>query len=206
MALSTIPFPIGAELAGLLFISIAITGLIVFTDIRFHDDYVGVAIEVCHPDNQESLCQALRSKVGFESDGQLDIGKSYWEILQIQAITLAIVFAGFRALMVKLSRHDFDMLRIFVIFLWGALPIILFSFATVDVMYYFARGLDIPDQLAWLNNVGIFEHTRTLGLDPVNVERNDLLITFSLGIVLIILLFYIATVMYKSARLRTTMV
>ncbi len=206
MSQSLIPFPIGAELTGLLFITVTISSLIVVTDIILHRDYVGTAIEICRPQNQELLCTVLRERLFLPFDAQIEIGNSYWKLLQIQAFTLAFVFAGFRALMVKLSRHPFDPLRIFVIFLWGAVPLILFTFGTVDVFYYIAVGEDIPDQLEWLNHVGLFEQTRTLGVDPVNVERNDLLITFSLGIVLIILLFYIATVMYKEARLTKTMV
>ena len=42
-----------AELVGLFFITILVTGLIVFTDIKFHDDYVKDLIERCHPEQQE---------------------------------------------------------------------------------------------------------------------------------------------------------
>lgn len=191
-----------AELVGLFFITALTTGLIVFTDIRIFDSYVGLGIEVCHPENLERFCVEIRDRLGLLPDAQIEIGNVYWELLMVQAIVIPIAFAGFRFLTIAIRRRKFTALRIFTILLWGLIPLIFFSFGTIDVFYYVARGDAIPDQLEWLNMVGVFEHTRQLGSDPVNVERSDLLITFGLGVLLIGTLFYVAIIMYNQSRLK----
>jgi len=194
--------PIVVELAGLLFITILVTGLIVFTDIKFHDDYVLGLITRCHPDNMEDVCVEKRQDFGLAEDAQVELGNPYWELLMIQFIVIPIGFAGFRLLTILVRRRKLTALRLFVVFLWGALPLILFMFGIIDVFYYYGRGIDIPDQLEWLNMVGIFEYTKAFGDDPINVERSDLLLTFGLGVGFIVLLFFIATKMYQESRLR----
>lgn len=194
--------PIVAELVGLFFITILVTGLIVFTDIKFHDDYVLDLIGRCHPDNQEDVCVEKRQKFGLAEDAQIELGNPYWEILMIQFIVIPIGFALFRLTTILIRKRKITEMRIFIVILWGALPLILFLFGVIDVFYYVGRGENIPEQLEWLNNVGIFEHTKSLGNDPLNVERGDLLITFALGVVFIGALFYIAVVLYHQSRLR----
>ena len=193
--------PLLVELAGLFFITILVTGLIVYTDIRFHDDYVADLIERCHPENQEDVCVEKRNDFGLPADAQLELGNPYWELLMVQFIVIPIGFAGFRFLTIAVRKRKFTGLRIFIVILWGALPLILFMFGIIDVFYYVGRGIDIPDTLSWLDNVGIFEHTKVFG-ETTSVDRSDLLMTFALGIVLIALLFYIATIMYKESRLK----
>ncbi len=194
--------PLVAELVGLFFISILVVGLIVFTDIKFHDDYVLDLIARCHADNQEDVCVEKRDKFGLAEDAQIELGDPYWEVLMVQFIVIPIGFASFRFITIAIRKRKFTAMRIFMIFLWGAIPLILFLFGVIDVFYYVARGEDIPDQLAWLNNVGVFEHTKSFGNDPLNVERSDLIITFALGVMFIGLLFFIAFRMYQDSRLR----
>jgi len=194
--------PLLVELVGLFFISILVTGLIVYTDIRFHDDYVLDLISRCHPDNQEDVCVEKRQKFGLAEDAQLELGKPYWELLMIQYIVIPIGFAGFRLLTILIRKRKLTSLRIFIVILWGAVPLILLSAGIIDVFYYVGRGLEIPDQLNWLNFVGFFEYTKVFGSDPVNVERGDLLFTFTLGVLFIVLLFFIALKMYQTSRLR----
>ena len=196
------PYPIIAELTGLFFITILITGLVVFTDIRIFDDYIGLAIKTCHADNQELLCILLRQKQNLASDEQIGIGNSYWGLLVIQAVVIPISFSAFRFLTIAVRKRKFTDLRILIIILWGLVPFILFYFGSIDVFYYVGRGMEIPDQLDWLNNAGIFQYTKMFGIDPLNVERNDLLLTFGLGVGFIVLLFFIATKMYEHSRLR----
>ncbi len=194
--------PLLVELVGLFFISILVTGLIVYTDIRFHDDYVLDLISRCHADNQEDVCVEKRQKFGLAEDAQLELGNPYWEVLMIQYIVIPIGFAGFRLLTILIRKRKLTSLRIFIVILWGVVPLILLTTGIIDLGYYVGRGLEIPDQLNWLNHVGIFEHTRTLGNDPVNVERGDLIFTFTLGVLFIVLLFFIALKMYQTSRLR----
>jgi len=194
--------PLIAELVGLFFISILVVGLIVFTDIKFHDDYVKDLVARCHPDNQEEVCVEKRKQFGLAEDAQIELGDPYWEVLMVQFIVIPIGFASFRFITIAIRKRKFTAMRIFMIFLWGAIPLILFLFGVIDVFYYVGRGEDIPDQLAWLNNVGVFEHTKSFGNDPLNVERSDLIITFALGVMFIGLLFFIAFRMYQDSRLR----
>jgi len=53
-----------------------------------------------------------------------------------------------------------------------------------------------------LNFVGLFEHTKAFGNDPTTVERSDLLFTFALGVIFILLLFFFAIKLYQNSRLR----
>lgn len=194
--------PIIVELVGLFFITILVTGLIVYTDIRFFDDYVLDDIARCHPENQEQSCVDQRKRFGLAEDAQIEIGNPYWELLMIQFIVIPIGFAGFRLLTIVVRKRKLTALRLFVVFLWGALPLILFLFGIIDVFYFVARGDEIPETLEWLNMVGVFEYTKSFGDDPLNVERSDLLLTFGLGVGFIVLLFFIATKMYQESRLR----
>jgi len=194
--------PLLAELVGLFFITILLTGLIVFTDIRIFDSYVGLAIEVCHPTNQETFCVMIRERLELAPDAQIEIGNVYWELLGVQMIVIPLAFGGFRLLTILVRKRKLTGLRIFVVLLWVLVPASLLMFGMVDVFYYVARGLEIPEQLIWLNNVGVFQYTAQFGNDPINVERSDLLLTFALGVIFILLLFFIAIKLYQNSRLK----
>ncbi len=194
--------PLVAELAGLFFITILFTGLIVWTDIQIFDSYVGLSIEVCHPANEENFCKIIRERLGLAPDAQIEIGNAYWQLLSVQMIVIPLGFGAFRLLTILVRKRKLTGLRIFVVLLWILIPASLLMFGIIDVFYYLGRGLEIPDQLAWLNNVGVFQYTAQLGNDPVNVERSDLLFTFALGVIFIILLFFTAIKMYENSRLK----
>lgn len=190
-----------AELIGLFFISILVTGLIVYTDIKFHDDYVLDLIARCHAENQEDVCAEKRQKFGLPEDAQIELGNPYWEVLIVQYVVIPVGFAGFRLLTIVIRKRKLSTMRIFIVLLWAIIPLILFSSGIIDVFYYVGRGIDIPDQLDWLNNVGLFEYTKQFGNDPINVERADLLFTFGLGVIFIVLLFFIAVKLYENSGL-----
>lgn len=194
--------PLVAELVGLFFITVLFTGLIVFTDIRIFDSYVGLSIEVCFPANQENFCMLIREALDLPPDAQIEIGNVYWELLAVQMIVIPLGFGAFRLLTIVVRKRKLTGLRIFVVLLWVLVPASLLMFGIIDVFYYVGRGLEIPDQLAWLNNVGFFQFTAQLGNDPVNVERSDLLFTFALGVIFIILLFFTAIKLYENSRLK----
>lgn len=191
-----------AELIGLFFITILITGLIVYTDIKFFDDYVRPDIARCYAGNQEEVCVEQRRQFGLADDAHNEIGNPYWEVLIVQYVVIPVGFAGFRLLTIAVRKRKFTGMRIFIILLWGIVPLILMSTGVIDVFYYWGRGIEIPDQLDWLNNVGLFEQTKVFGNDPLNVERSDLLFTFALGVIFIVLLFFFAVKMYEQSRLR----
>jgi hypothetical protein len=194
--------PLVAELVGLFFITVLFTGLIVFTDIRIFDSYVGLSIEVCFPANQENFCMLIREALDLAPDAQIEIGNAYWQLLGIQMIVIPLGFGAFRLLTIIVRKRKLTGLRIFVVLLWILVPASLLMFGIIDTFYYLGRGLEIPDQLEWLNNVGVFQITAQLGNDPVNVERSDLLFTFALGVIFIILLFFTAIKLYENSRLK----
>ena len=195
--------PLLAELIGLFFISILINGLIVYTDIKIFDDYVGMAIKTCYAENQEQLCKDLRERQHQPPNAQIEIGNTYWGLLALQGIILPLSFSGFRALTIYIRHRKMTGLRIFIIILWGLVPFLLFYFGSVDVFYYVGRGMEIPDQLEWLNNAGIFKETKVFGADPLVVDRSDLLLTFGLGVIFIGFLFFIAVKMYENSGLKS---
>lgn len=194
--------PLIAELVGLFFITVLFTGLIVYTDIRIFDSYVGLSIKACFPANQENFCMLIREALNLAPDAQIEIGNVYWQLLGVQMIVIPLGFGAFRLLTIVVRKRKLTGLRIFVVLLWILVPASLLMFGIIDVFYYVGRGLEIPDQLEWLNNVGVFQFTAQLGNDPVNVERSDLLFTFALGVIFIILLFFTAIKLYENSRLR----
>ena len=194
--------PLVAELVGLFFITILLTGLIVYTDIRIFDSYVGLGIKVCHPTNVETFCVMIRQELELAPDAQIEIGNVYWELLGVQMIVIPLAFGGFRLLVIVVRKRKLTGLRIFVVLLWFLVPASLLMFGVIDTFYYVARGIEIPDQLEWLNNVGVFNYTAQFGNDPINVERSDLLLTFALGVIFILLLFFIAIKLYQNSRLK----
>lgn len=193
--------PLVIQLVGLFFLSAIVVGLIIWTDIKFHDDYVGTIIKVCNPQNQENLCMEFRSRLFLPPDAQIELGNAYWEVLKIQAVVIAFAFGGFKFVNTLARRLEFTPVRIFVILLYAFVPLIFFTFGAVDIFYFWARGMEIPDQLVWLDNVGFLEHTKIFG-QTIHVDRSDLLATFLLGVGLIILLFFIAMKLYQKERLR----
>lgn len=191
-----------AELIGLFFITILVTGLIVYTDTKFFDNYVLGLISKCYADNHEQICMEKRHEFGLADNAQIELGNPYWQVLMVQYFVIPIGFAGFRFLTIAVRKRKITALRIFIILLWGFVPLILLTTGVIDLFYYVGRGLEIPDQLNWLNHVGIFEQTKVFGNDPLNVERSDLLFTFALGVIFIVLLFFFAVKMYENSKLR----
>ena len=66
--------------------------------------------------------------------------------------------------------------------------------------YYEARGMEIPEKLEWLNESGLFQYTKALGSDPVNVERGDLYVTMLIGVGIIIFSWSLLIFKWKDMR------
>src|SRR3989304_6502568 len=88
--------PLLVELVGLFFISILVTGLIVYTDITFFDNYVLDLISRCYAGNQEDVCTEKRQSFGLPSDAQIELGNPYWQVLMLQYVIIPFGFSGFR--------------------------------------------------------------------------------------------------------------
>lgn len=192
--------------AQFLMVLILITGyswIIVDSDIVFFDTYVLTDIAYCNPDRYEQEhCQTLREETGcIDSMDQNCIGNTYWKQVEKQAYGLAIVLFLARLIPSAVNhfsgKRRFDKIAILDAIWWASLALIIFMFGVIDYGYYTMRGLDIPDELPWLDNVGIFNHTKQMTGDPTLVDSLDLRITFVAGLGAMGLLLLTMTFIYK---------
>ncbi len=182
--------PVLVEGVFIIIIGFVIVANTTTTDIIFHDFYVLPAIETCFPENQEEFCQNIRQRMGLPSNAQLEIGNIYFNEIARQAIFIGVILFLIRLAIgyflqiqgVRRVRATTFLMAIF----WGLVGSSLFIFGFVDTLYYVFQDRDMPNELPHLNNAGIFQETRSFTGDPNIVEIEDLLLTNSLGVVIII--------------------
>lgn len=190
--------PVQVEGLIVIIIGFFIVANITVTDITFHDKYVRTAISTCYPENQDTFCTALRQEHGLKSDAQLEIGNFYWNELARQGLFVGFImfvirmsFAWFlQANKIRKIRTSTILMAIF----WGITGTGIFLFGFVDTFYYLIQGENFPNELAWLNNAGLFSESKTWFGDPTIVEVEDLFATNVLG--LLVLGTFLFVVMY----------
>lgn len=196
--------PLLTEAIIVLILGGAVTALLTHTDIVIHDEYILKIIESCHPQNTEQFCQSIREHHGVPYNAQIELGKKYWDLLLTQAISLGIMMFGFRiAIMKFLLKRRITGFRLFVAVLWGATVFSFFYFGWLDYSYYTMRDMEVPDQLPWLDEAGVFTHTKSISGDPTITDKDDLLISMGIGIGVITFLWIIALKMYYNSGLRS---
>ena len=167
-------------------ISFLVIGNITYTDIVFHDFYVLPAIETCYPENQSEFCTNIRDRHGIASDAQIEIGNIYWNELLRQAIMNGVIlFAiriGFAWMAKRTANRKIRPVTILVALIWGLTASGLFLFGFLDFLYYELRAMDVPEQLPWLNNTGLFAYTQSYFGDPNTVDIQDLIATMLIGV------------------------
>ena len=167
-------------------ISFLVIGNITYTDIVFHDFYVLPAIEVCFPENQSEFCTNIRDRHGIASDAQVEIGDIYWNELLRQAVMNGVIlFAiriGFAWMAKRAGIKRIRPVTILVALIWGLTATGLFMFGFLDFLYYELRAMDVPEQLPWLNNTGLFAYTQSYFGDPNTVDIQDLIATMLIGV------------------------
>ena len=167
-------------------ISFLVIGNITYTDIVFHDFYVLPAIETCYPENQSEFCTNIRDRHGIASDAQIEIGNIYWNELLRQAIMNGVIlFAiriGFAWMAKRTANRKIRPVTILVALIWGLTASGLFLFGFLDFLYYELRAMDVPEQLPWLNNTGLFSYTQSYFGDPNTVDIQDLIATMLIGV------------------------
>lgn len=196
--------PVQIEGAIVLIIAFIIVANTATTDIIFFDNYVLPAIEVCFPENQEEFCQNIRQRMGLPSNAQLEIGDIYWNELLRQAIFIGFILFGIRIaigyfLMIQGIRKIRASTILIAVF-WGLAGAGLFLFGFVDTLYFVLQGDDVPEELAWLNNAGLFQETRSFTGDPNIVEKEDLFLTNILGIFIIVSFLLIVMYVYANQK------
>ena len=71
---------------------------------------------------------------------------------------------------------------ILVALIWGLTASGLFLFGFLDFLYYELRAMDVPEQLPWLNNTGLFAYTQSYFGEPNTVDIQDLIATMLIGV------------------------
>ncbi len=199
-------YPILLEGGFIIIIGLVIVANTTITDIRFHDNYVLPAIETCFPSNQEEFCTNIRTRMGIPMDAQLEIGNAYWNELARQAIFIGVILFSIRLgigffLQVQGIRKVRATTILMALF-WGVAGTTFFLFGFVDTLYFVAQGEDAPEELAWLNNAGIFVETRSFTGDPNIVEKEDLYLTNVLGILIIGIFLLILIFVFNNQGLK----
>lgn len=170
-------------------IGLLIVANVTLTDITFHDFYVLPAIETCHPENQDPFCQNIRERHGLPSDAQLEIGNIYWNELARQGLFIGLILFVFRmfiGFMLQYQRiRKIRLSTVLMAIFWGLTGTAIFLFGFVDLLYFVMQGENMPDQLAWLNNAGLFTESKAWFGDPNVVEKEDLYATNILGLIIL---------------------
>ena len=175
------------------------------TDISFHSDYVLIIESWCYPENQDEFCTNFREKHGLGMTDQSEIGDKYYERLLAQALEIFVILFAVRlvfAYMLQIgARKRIRITSLLIAIVWGASASTLFLFGILDTFYYVFQEESIPDQLAWLNFVGVFTETKSFTGDPLIVDKADLFITNLIGIGILISLVFLTAIVFVENKL-----
>lgn len=194
------PQPTHEEFIFLIIITAIFTGLLVVTDITIHDTYIKTLVAQCYPTNHETICTTIRQIQGLPSDAHLSIGQAYWGILLLQVVVVAGIIGLLRIMFTKLAGAKITPMVLFTGFLWFGTSASFYFFGWLDWAYYTVRGLEIPQQLPWLDGVGLFQFVQNFG-DTSSVDKSDLTILMVAGVFLILGLWTFITHHYRTKTL-----
>jgi len=194
--------PILIEGIFILLIGFIIVANTTTTDIVLHDNYVLPIISHCFPENQDEFCTNIRLQMGLPSDAQLDLGNIYWDELARQALFIGIILfliriaIGFFLQIQGVRRVRFT--TILMALFWGLVGSTLFLFGFLDTLYFVFQGEEMPSELRWLDNAGIFVETRMFTGSIDHVEAEDLILTNILGIAIILSFLFVIMLVFAS--------
>jgi len=195
--------PVQIEIVIVLIIGFLIVGNTTVTDIVFFDDYVLPDLAECFPTNQSEHCQDVRERHGLAIDAQNEIGNKYWNELVRQGLFIGVILFVIRmAFGWMLAREGIRKIQgttVLMAIFWGAVGAGIFFFGYVDTFYYIIQNENIPNELGWLNNVGIFVEAREWTGDPNVVEKEDLFLVNALGIVVLVTFGFIIMYVYANS-------
>lgn len=197
--------PTKTEAFFIITISIGIVLILGYSDIIHHDFYVKPAISHCFSSNQDEFCSNLRALHNLPSDAQIEIGDKYWEVQKIQLLSFLILLFFIKIAIVfgkpgRNERIKFSGIILFTAMVWALSGATLFYFGGIDFFYYELRPeLEMPDELPWLNEMGVFSYLKIFGDDPNTVEKSEVYIGFLLGVAIVIGVWLI--LIYKTRKL-----
>jgi hypothetical protein len=189
------PQPSGYEFVFAL--GIAVSFLILFTviDMTIHDGFVRPIISECPPEVINDFCEERRLELltnnpstSFlketflsEQDEQLRLGGQYWIMLLIIVIFFMIFVMSFRLFSGIMSGASINPMLFIVTGMYGYSVLSLYYFGWLDWLYFVSRKIPIPEDLAWLNGVGLFQYVQNYGINS-NVNNTDLYILMIIGL------------------------
>lgn len=177
------------------------------TDHILHDFYVKPTIGHCYPENQDTYCTNMRELHNVPSNAQLELGDVYWKELARQALTIGLILFIIRisfSVLLRISNgaRKIRPVDIFVALIWGLTASLIFLGGFLDVSYYFVQNQDVPSQLPWLNDIGLFQYTQGLFGEKDIVEIQDLYATIILSFAIIIFLWIIAMAWWVASPVK----
>lgn len=198
--------PIIVEGLFIIIIGLVIVANTTISDIEFHSNYVLPIIETCFPENREAFCMDIRARQGVPEDAQMEIGNAYWNELARQALFIGVILflirIGIGFFLQIQGIRKIRLTTVLMALFWGLAGIVFFTFGFVDYFYFVFQGQDMPNELAWLNNAGLFTETRSFTGDPSIVEKEDLYLTNALGLLIILSVLLVLMFVFSQNGLR----
>jgi hypothetical protein len=129
------------------------------------------------------------------------VGQPYQSIMLGMILWVALGFAVFRIVMGLLAGAKLTP----ILFLTGGLyfvsTLIFHNTGWTDYFYYTLRKIPIPDQLPWLDTMGLYQWVRfATGGD--SVDKTDLYIGMGIGVLVLLTLWFFAIHHYKKGALK----
>jgi hypothetical protein len=113
-------------------------------------------------------------------------------MLSYQMLWLGGLLVFIRLMLSKLARRKITAQRFFSALVWGAAPVILLFTGYEDFLYFWTRGMDIPQTLPWLDDNGLMPALNGVMGSPTTTAFS-LYMLMGIGAVMIIGLFAIKT-------------
>jgi len=174
--------------------------ILTYSDVVNHDFYVLPIISECFAENQSTFCIEIRELHGLPSDAHITLGSAYWDLLQVQALGIGIMLFVLRIGFGYLATKKIDGLLIIKGFIWGGTFSLLFLFGWLDFGYYIIQQEQIPEQLPWLDQSGVFVWLKIFGTDPLTVDRGDLYLGMLIGAVIILAIWMLFVYKWKQVQ------
>jgi|GEM_PF-2896448 len=205
MNISAILVANGIVLGEIIFVTVIMAVSIImwtYVDIEIHDFYVQPAAAECYVGNDSTFCQQFRALHGCPEDSTYNcLIQKYRDVIFGQMVYIGGLLFFIRMSLTKMMRRRFTSVRILSAMVWAASPILLLLFGWEDMLYYYTRNQPIPNELPWLDNLGLMPYINT-ALGYETTMALSLYILMFLGAVGIVGLFSLKSYAMKRADLK----
>ena len=165
--------------------------LFTYVDITVHDFYILPLTKLCYTGNHNPDCVEIQTIHNCPNGGDACIEAMYAQMIQVQAFALAgfLVFLKL-AISQGVLKFEFNWVRGYQTFVWGALPLVLLFTGWEDALYYAVRQMAIPSTLPWLNNAGLMPYVMQYITHDTVAGSMDLFIVMAGGLLAVLLMWY----------------